>query len=349
MKLGHTLLLAMLLAGSPAAVPAQNLPPLDLPDASPAASVALTLGLTDMEIRYARPAVNGRKIWGALVPYGEVWRAGANENTTIAFSTPVTVDGMPLDAGIYGLHMIPTETAWTVIFSRESKAWGSFSYDASEDAARITVTPVRVAMRERLRYEFDDPSEDQVTVALEWETVRVPFLVKIDLTATVTADLRQQLRGLPRFGWQGWQQAANWLYTHQGDLTLAGEWTDRSIRANRNFTNLMLKAAILEKQGQAAAAGPLRAEAAKLAGEAEINNYGYQLLAQGKKEEAVSQFQRNVKQFPNSWNAHDSLAEGYASLGRTREAVASYRKALSLAADPDQKKRIESEIRKLGP
>jgi len=130
-------------------------PSLTLPQASPRASVSQTVGLTEMTITYHRPAVNARKIWGGLVPYGEVWRAGANENTTISFSSPVTVGGKTLAAGIYGLHILPTEGNWTVILSTVSSAWGSFSYDSKEDAARVTVQPQPADVQERLSYSFE--------------------------------------------------------------------------------------------------------------------------------------------------------------------------------------------------
>lgn len=117
-----------LLAATPVLV--AQAPPLTLPEASPRATVSQTVGLTDIDVSYHRPAVNGRKIWGGLVPYGQVWRAGANENTVVTFSSPVRVGGTPLPAGRYGLHMLPTATAWTVIFSSQSHGWGSYSYDA---------------------------------------------------------------------------------------------------------------------------------------------------------------------------------------------------------------------------
>ena len=114
---------------------------IDLPAPSQHAVITQRLGLTDITINYHRPLVNGRVIWGKLVPYGEVWRAGANENTTIAFTDPVSIDGKPLPAGTYGLHMIPGEHEWTVIFSKQNAAWGSFTYKQDEDALRITVKP----------------------------------------------------------------------------------------------------------------------------------------------------------------------------------------------------------------
>src|SRR6202045_5089480 len=114
---------------------------LDLPRQSQHAVVTQRIGITDITVNYHRPLANGRQIWGKLVPYGQVWRAGANENTTITFSDPVTIEGQPLDNGPYGLHMIPGENQWTLIFSKMSTAWGSFTYKKKEDALRINVKP----------------------------------------------------------------------------------------------------------------------------------------------------------------------------------------------------------------
>src|SRR5262249_3783013 len=107
---------------------------LDLPRPSQRAQITQRVGITDITITYHRPLVNDRKVWDALVPYGKVWRAGANENTTITFSDPVTIEGKALDAGTYGLHMIPTADQWTIIFSKNSTSWGAFTYDQAEDA-----------------------------------------------------------------------------------------------------------------------------------------------------------------------------------------------------------------------
>src|SRR5579862_1832290 len=112
-----------------------------VPESSQRAVVIQRIGLTDVTIVYHRPLVGGRKVWGGMVPYGQVWRAGANENTTIEFSDPVNIEGQPLARGVYGLHMIPTPESWTVIFSKMSTAWGSFTYKQEEDALRVTVKP----------------------------------------------------------------------------------------------------------------------------------------------------------------------------------------------------------------
>ncbi len=141
---GTIALIILLIAFSAAAQPA-----LRLPETSPAARVGETIGVTDVAIAYHRPAVNNRKIWGGLVPYGVLWRAGANENTTIVFSTPVKVEGQPLPAGTYGLFMIPAPSQWTVVLSKFASDWGAYNYDPAEDALRVTVTPSRRQTLER--------------------------------------------------------------------------------------------------------------------------------------------------------------------------------------------------------
>src|SRR5438045_4692045 len=146
---------------------------LELPYASQAAQVRQRVGVTDITITYHRPLVNGRKIWGGLVPMGQVWRAGANENTTIEFSTPVSIEGKPLPAGTYGLHMIPNADTWTVIFSKLAVAWGGYTYNQSEDALRVEVKPHPIEMEEALEYEFEGLKHDEVEGTRIREKMRV--------------------------------------------------------------------------------------------------------------------------------------------------------------------------------
>jgi hypothetical protein len=326
------------------ALAAAQAPPLTTPDVSPAASATQTIGLTEIGVTYHRPATNGRKIWGRLVPYDQVWRAGANMNTTVSFSSPVTVNGTPLPAGTYGLHMIPTAGEWTVIFSRESGAWGSFSYDQKEDAARVSAHPEAAPFQERLGYTFDDPSSNSAVLALRWEKIRVPLEIKIDVARTVLDNYKAQLRGLSRFGWMAWNQAANWAAQNNIDLDDATAWNDRSITMNRNFTNLMTKSLILSRKGNPAEAATLRDQAFALATEGELNAYGYQLMSEQKTDEALAIFERNIKAHPQSWNAYDSLAEAYGIRGDKDKALENYSKALSLVTDPTQKTRIAGTI-----
>ncbi len=330
-----------------AAAASAQVPGLISPEVSPAASATQVVGLAEITVSYHRPAANARKIWGGLVPYDQVWRAGANQNTTVSFSTPVTVNGTKLAAGTYGLHMIPTESNWTVIFSNESGAWGSFSYDQKEDAARITAKPEVAESQERLGYTFDEPTKDSVVLAMRWEKLRVPIEIRIDLAQTVLDSYRAQLRGLPRFGWQAWSQAANWAAQNGIALDDATAWADRSISMNRNFTNLRTKALIAEKKGDPAAAAKLRSDAFAIATETELNAYGYQLISQQKTDEAIGIFEMNVKAHPQSWNAYDSLAEAYGTSGDKKKAIDNYTKALSLATDAAQKTRISTTIEQL--
>jgi tetratricopeptide (TPR) repeat protein len=338
--------LALLLASVPAALLAQ-VPPITLPEASPEASVSQTFGMTQVTIHYHRPAVNKRKVWGELVPWGEVWRAGANQNTTISFSSPVTVEGQKLAAGTYGLHMVPTEKTWTIAFSDVSNAWGSFSYDAKEDALRVTVQPQKSSFEERLSYTFEDPTDGAVTAVLRWEELAVPVKIAADTPAVVVENLRGQLRGLPRFTWQGWNQAAAYCLRSGVNLDEATQWADRSIQMNENFTNLRTRAALLEKKGDTKTAGELRAKALGIANEADMNTYGYQLLGEKKYDEAIAVFQKNVKDYPKSWNACDSLAEAYLTKGDKKQAADYYGKALAMAKDDAQKKRISQALEKM--
>src|SRR5271154_6676258 len=133
-------LLLVLFLGAAVASRAQSIVD-DLPRPSQHAEVVQRIGVTDITINYSRPLVNGRKVFGGLEAYGKVWRAGANENTTITFTDPVTIEGKPLDKGTYGLHMIPNADEWTIIFSKNSTSWGAFTYDQAEDALRVTVKP----------------------------------------------------------------------------------------------------------------------------------------------------------------------------------------------------------------
>ena len=322
--------------------------PIVLPQASPRAQISQTVGATEITISYHRPAVNKRKVWGELVPWKQVWRAGANENTTITFGTPVTVEGKTLAAGTYGIHMFLTsETDAEVAFSTQHQAWGSFSYDAKEDAARVAVHPRPAPFEERLSYRFDDPTDNEVTAVLHWEKLEVPFKIGVDTKAVMLASMRDQLRGLPRFSWQGWNQAAGYsVRAELGNWDEALGWADESIRLNENFTNLRTKAALLEKKGDTKTAAALRDKSLKLATEADMNQYGYTLLGQKKYDEAIAAFKGNTTKYPQSWNAYDSLAEGYANKGDKKLAVDFYSKALSMAPE-SQKQRINDAIAKL--
>jgi predicted negative regulator of RcsB-dependent stress response len=321
---------------------------LELPQPSPAATVTQTVGITEIRVDYHRPSVGGRAIWGQLVPYGVPWRAGANENTIITFSSDVKIGGKPLRAGTYGLHMIPTARTWTVMFSNVSTAWGSFTYDQKEDALRVTVTPrTNAASEERLRYQFDDPTETKATLVLSWEKLSVPIVIEVDTPKIVMANTRLKLRGPTGFLWQNYNRAATYWLKNGGPLAEALKFVDRSIEMTPAYQNQMTRAAILEKQGKAKEAADQRVKAQSLATEADLNQLAYQLVADKKLDEAIKMFQSIAERFPASWNAQDSLGEALAQKGDKQGAIAAYTKALSLAKDPVQKKRIEATLAKL--
>jgi tetratricopeptide (TPR) repeat protein len=315
-------------------------PPLALPKASQRAAVSQVIGLTTVSLSYDRPAVKDREVWGKLVPYDSVWRAGANENTVIAFSSPVRVGGKDLPAGRYGLHMIPTTGEWTVILSRQADAWGSFSYDQQEDAVRLTAVPAEAPFQETLSYTLDDRGSGAVTATMRWEKLAVPFSIETDHKQVVVDSLRQQLRGLGRFFWQPWMQAAAWCAGNDVNLAEASEWAQRSIAINENFNNLQLRATLQEKLGHAGDGASLRKRAFELATEPDINAYGYQLLGEGQVDSAIVVFRKNAKDYPKSWNVYDSLGEAYALKGDKAKAREQYGKALAMTGDPAQKQRI---------
>lgn len=334
-----------LLATAPGLV--AQAPPLVLPQASPEATVRQTVGLTEIEVSYHRPAVAGRKVWDGLVPYGQVWRAGANETTVVAFSTPVRVGGTLLPAGRYGLHMLPTAAAWTVMFSSQSQGWGSYGYDAKEDLVRLQVRPVAAEPTERLAFTFDDPGEQGVTLSLRWEKLRVPIPLEVDTKQVVVQRLRDQLRGLHQFFPESWSAAAAWCVRQDADLAEAMAWADRSLALRETFAGLRVKAALLDKRGHAQEAEALRAKALAIASEAEVNQLGYALLGQKKVDEAIALFQRNARAHPESWNAYDSLAEALALKGDKVQAIANYRRAYEMVKQEAQRTRIQGELDKL--
>jgi tetratricopeptide (TPR) repeat protein len=319
----------------------QGAPVMVVPRESQHARASQTIGLTDISVDYSRPAVKGRKIWGALVPFDSVWRAGANENTILAVTAPFTVGGVRLPAGRYGVHTIPGATKWTIILSREANNWGSFSYEAGADAARFTVTPQTADHVEWLRYTFEDPADSSVVLTLRWEKLAVAIPMAVSTNQIVMDSLTHQLAGLQQFWPTGWLEAARWAVAHNTGLDQASQWADRALAIAPSFSALRIKAAILERQGNRAAADSLRAQALAIATEPEVNALGYQHLGERRVDEAIALFRQNVRDYPRSWNVYDSLGEALGIKGSRREALAMYQKALDLAP-PAQHGRIRS-------
>lgn len=321
---------------------------LKLPEPSPGATVEQTIGITDVKVVYHRPAVKGRTIWGQLVPYNEPWRAGANENTTVTFSSDVKVGGKPIKAGTYGLHMIPTPRDWTIAFSNMSSAWGSFTYDPKEDALRVTVAPrTESASEERLSYRFDDVTDTRATLVLRWERLAVPIAIEVDTPKVVMASVRGELRGLAGFRPETLAQAARYWLSHGGNLDEALKFADTAVQRGGQYQAHMVKAQILEKKGNAAGAADERNKAQAVATENDLNQTAYGLMNDKKVDDAVKLLVAATQRYPESWNLQDSLGEALALKGDKPGAMAAYNKALSLTKDPQQRKRIEGAIARL--
>jgi len=321
---------------------------LTLPEASQRATISQRLGLTDITITYHRPLVNGRKVWGGLVPYDQVWRAGANENTVISFSDPVSVEGEMIPKGNYGLHMIPGTDQWTIIFSKNSSAWGSFTYKQDEDALRVKVKPQASEMHEALAYDFDDLKRDSAAVTMRWEKLAVPFHVSVNEKELTMASLRDQLRGGMQYTWEGWAEAANYSLTNKVDLEQGLTWAGKAIGQEERYDTLMLKAQFLDALQRAGEAEPLRKRALEMANATQLYFYGRQLqLVQKKPQDAMEVFRQTVQRYPQHWLGHMAQARLNSAAGDYDKAVAEMKAALAAGAPDQQQPGIANYIKRL--
>jgi tetratricopeptide (TPR) repeat protein len=282
---------------------------LNLPTLSQHAVATQRIGLTDVTINYYSPLVGGRKLFGAApVPYDKVWRAGANQNTTITFSDDVSIEGKPLAAGTYGLHIIPTADQWTVIFSKNSTSWGSFSYDEKEDALRVQVKPHEAEFRESLAYTFDDIKPDSAAATMRWEKLAVPFRVSTDVKASVLRSIKNQLRSTGGFTWAGYDEAATWCLDNNYELEQALKWADQSIQNEDRFENNLTKSEVLAALGKKPEAEASKKKAFEVASGIQLHLYGRQLQIQNKQDEGFAVFQVNIQKRPNEWYTHGEIA-----------------------------------------
>ncbi|HXW89466.1 MAG TPA: DUF2911 domain-containing protein [Terriglobales bacterium] len=306
---------------------------LDLPRESQLGVVTQRIGITDITIRYHRPLVKGRTIWGKVVPFGEVWRAGANENTTIAISDAVQIEGKPLPQGTYGLQMIPRENEWTVIFSNVHTAWGSFNYQEADDVLRVTVKPQPSEMHEALTYDFEDVKADSAVATLRWEKMAVPIKIGVKVHEVVEASLRNQLQGVVQYTWEAWDDAAKYLLAQKYDLDEALKYEETSIRTEPRFDNLLTKSRILEAMGQKDEAEVAKNQALARATAAQLYSYGRRLQLEGNQEQAFKLYRQAAQKDPTDWLVHDGTARIYSAQGDFENAVKEMK--ISLAGAPD--------------
>jgi hypothetical protein len=244
MTLGSRLALVAALFASGAA--AQEPPKLVLPQPSPAATTKQTVGLTDITVVYSSPAVRGRKIWGDLVPFDELWRAGANACTKVTFSTAISIGGKPVAAGTYCLFLLPAKTGWTFVLNKDTSLWGTDGYKAESDVLRVPAAATAIPARERLAFEVLDFNEEGGTLALEWDTSRIGVKFEVATRAAVLA----AIRALQTDDWRPYSSAARYLLDAKTEPALAMKLVDRSIQLKEEWSNLWVKSQLLAAAGK---------------------------------------------------------------------------------------------------
>lgn len=266
---GLALLLVLATVGQ---VAAQT--PLRTPRPSQKATVSQTIGVTDITIVYSRPGVKQRKIWGdaaqgaststatlddgrsrpkdaPVVPYGHVWRTGANEATTFTVTDDVLINTQKLAAGTYSLHTIPGRDEWTVIFNKDDGQWGSFTYDEKKDALRIKVKPQPAEMQEWLSFEIPEVSPNSARVNIRWERLRVPFTVEVpDVNTVALTKMRASVASAKPDDWRTPLQAANFIFTNKLDAPEGNQWLEQSIKVKETYQNMFTKARVLADSGK---------------------------------------------------------------------------------------------------
>jgi hypothetical protein len=301
------------------------------------ASVIQQIGPVRINIDYSSPAVHGPdgkdrrgQVWGKLVPYGLTdlgfgngkpgpWRAGANENTVFTVSDDVSIEGKPLRAGRYGLHMIPGQEEWVLIFSNDSSAWGSFYYEAANDALRVTVKPHKHEYREWLTYEFPTRRPTEAVAELQWEELAVPWTVKVEnITDIYISKIKDNLTNVQGFGWRGWVAASQFCVAQNTHLEQALEWAEIAVSkqfiGEANYTTL------------------------------DLHQYGRRLVAEKKEKAAMEVFLLNYERNADQWPVHVGLARGYSATGDLKQALEHARKALTQAPDELNKKGLEAMV-----
>jgi tetratricopeptide (TPR) repeat protein len=313
--------------------------------------------LVRVTIVYSSPDVAGREIWGKLVPYGMTeqnplpWRAGSNENTTVSFSHDVTIEGQPLKAGTYGLHMIPGEQDWTIIFSNSSGAWGSFSYKPADDALRVTVKSVPCEFNEFLTYEFTDRLQNSATARLKWEKLSIPFKIAVangdDL---YVKKIREEFTGQKGFLWQNAVGAANFCATKKINLDEAQGWMQSFIdRGVKYFPIVAAKGNVLAAMNKKDEADATMKEAINLpdATVGQIANYGRTLITQTRPKDAMVVYEVAFKRYPATATALMGMARGYSANGDAKKALKFAQDAYKIETNPQVKTTIDGLVKKL--
>lgn len=341
-------------------------------------SVTQWMGLTNVTITWNSPNVmsptgedrKGR-IWGELVPYGfanlgfgystdknpSPWRAGSNENTTITFSNDVTVEGKKLKAGTYGFFIAPAEgdKPWTLIFSNNSTAWGSFFYKPEDEALRVEVKPQPCEYNEWLTYEFTDRQLSTCTAQLKWENLKIPFKISVDnMNEMYFTKIKQELENNTGFDYNQWVSGANYCVQNKFHLGEALAWANYALDASngigrKDFNTLSCKANVLSAMGKNAQGDSIMKIAINdpTASALDVHFYARNLQQQGKVKEALDIFKLNYQKYPNDVVTSLGLARGYSASGDYKNALKYAKSALAMNPNAQIKQTLEDAVKKL--
>jgi len=335
-------------------------------------SVSQGIGLVTVRIDYSSPNVHGPAgedrtghIWGELVPYGMAdivyndckecpWRAGANENTVFTVSHDVLIEGQPLKAGAYGLHMIPGKEEWTLIFNSNPEAWGSFFYQPELDVLRVKVKPAKSDFHEWLTYEFDDRETDHTTAMLKWENLKVPFTVKVpNIQELYFRRIDRELHGAKGFSSPDLVAGSQYCMQNKIHLDTALIWAQKAVSATgagvESFNTISNLALAQMANGMAAESAKTldRALAMPDASAPTAHQLGRQLQGAGRPKEALRVFEANFKRWKGAWPTSFGMARGYEGVGDLPRAIAAAKAALPKAPDELNKKNIQGFIERL--
>ena len=330
-------------------------------------SAGRKVGTTEINIHWNAPGVKGRegKIWGTDIAYfgttvlgfgsdvPSPWRAGADECTTISFSTDVMINGQSLKAGKYAFFIELGKDESTLIFNSNIHAWGSYFYDISKDILRVSTKQQKDQknMKERLEYTFTNQTPKNVDVALEWESWRIPFTVEVDLKATLLADIQAQMSGALGFDPPSLIAAANWCLQQDINLDQALGWINSATNPNlggiNSFQALSVKSGILKKKGKNEESDLIMKQAVDNANTMELHQYGRQLLNEKKVNEAMTVFEKNYIENKGAWPTNVGMMRANSALGNIKKALEFAREALKQAPDDINKKNLENAIKTL--
>lgn len=218
---------------------------LQMPQASPSAKIAQKVGLTDVTVDFSRPSTKGRKVFGELVPFGQVWRTGANGATILSFSTEVKLGGVAVPAGSYALYSIPGKANWTIILSKNTKLWGAIGYDAKDDVLRFEASPAKTSrMYDSFDISFNKLTDNSADLSIKWEQTRVDFTIQTDVDPIVMADIKKQVIDSQSSNPALLYQAANYYFTSNKDANQAYAWIKQSTESDPKYWTLHLRAKI---------------------------------------------------------------------------------------------------------